>query len=193
MIKENNPIERKVESAEKNVQDKNKIDEQVIKLAKEAIQYKNAKMIYLIAYNFYEDLDIKTIEEMAEAIINIGNERYIFDFANSVPNAPIEKLGEAMSKSKDLNFIIEFATKIKNAPIELLADAVVESGNANAIYKFAFYVDKAPKEKLAKAILNCGSEEDCEAFAIDVMHMSLVDLIVDYAEVMTNSDEDELE
>lgn len=178
--------------ARKIVEEKKDLKKDIERVAVEAIEAKSAKMICLVAYNFAEELDEKIICKMAETLIEIGEAENIYSFATQVKNAPIKKLAEGIIATKDADYIEMFA-RIKGAPIDILADAIIELRNAQAIYSFALNVKGAPKKKMAKAILKVGKEEDWEAYALDIMHTSVVDLIIDYAEIKRDKEQIEME
>lgn len=186
-------IEKIFKKANRIVQEKKNVDEKIQGLALQAIETENGELINIIADNFIDDLDDKTINKMINTLLKIGKANYIYDFACAVKTASVNKLAVGVAKTGDAFYIVEYAKNIKNAPVQYLADAIIKTKDAQGIYNFATEVEGAPIDKLAKAILKTNSYAEIEAFSYDVLQTSVENFGKMYGKDICDKPEDELE
>lgn len=104
-----------------------------------------------------------------------------------------EKFEKITKKVKE---IVEEREKL-NKDIKQLCFEAIKSQNAKVIYlvanKFKEDLDKETIKKLAKAMMKVGKQEELVVFANDILNISIVDYIIDYAEIQNNQPEKEME
>ena len=147
------------------------MDEKSRKLALSAIQTRNPRMIYEIAFLLEVD-DEALLNKMAEIVIKSHNLEYIYKMA-TIKGTPTLKLARAIAASGSLKWIRRFAENVGNAPQLKLAEAYVMNARAEDILEYASCVDNAPLEFLAEAILETDDERCIEEFAINVLGMDI--------------------
>lgn len=177
MIKNFNKYDKIIKKASKINEDKKKIDIEIKNLAIKAIKSKKANSIFMVADSFAEDLGPEIIAQMVNAVIEIGDPKFIYQFA-TIKEAPIDKLAKGLIETNSpmtMKYILEFASKIKDAPINTLTKATIKKGSGNDIYQFALLVPDAPVDKLAFAILDKGDSANIEDFASNIFQMSTSD------------------
>ncbi|MCQ2556114.1 MAG: hypothetical protein MJ149_02155 [Clostridia bacterium] len=102
----------------------------------------NAEFIYLAARSF--DL---SIEPFQEAIIKIGDPKWITYFAKYVAFADVDALQAAVINSFNAKYISKFATNVRFADVELLEKALLKTKDAHHI---AWYCHDAKIKDPAK-------------------------------------------
>jgi len=108
-------------------------------------------LIYCVG-RYIKGLSKKNIEKLADALIEIANVKYIYDFAVNVKRAPAIKLGEATIKLGTVENIYNYAKNVTGAPINKMVSAIINAGNSEYIYKL-IGVNDAPILVLIDALI----------------------------------------
>lgn len=115
----------------------------------------NSKIPYL---NYCVGLYIKRLSKkdiclLADTLMEIGNTKYICDFAKNVRGAPIDRLADFIIAKGTLENIFLFARDVNGAPIDKLANAMLLKDNSEYIYKFIINVPNVPLDMLIDRLI----------------------------------------
>ncbi len=118
----------------------------------EAINSNNPYIIYSVA-RYVKGLSKKSINLLAEKLIELKSIKYVYDFANNIKRAPIDILEDFTIEYGSAENIYNFAKDVDGVLVDKFANAIIEKGNEEFIYKFAINIDEAPVLLLVEALV----------------------------------------
>ena len=149
------------------VRDNKKIDSTIF--VEPLLATKNYEYIINFAINAH-GLDQKTINKIANAIIESNIPKYIFTFARDVKNAPIWELTNAIIATKNAEYIWYFAINKKtNKYFDMLVDALVKTKNVEYIYCLIKHATGKNLDKLIDTLVEIKNPRYIEKAILDII------------------------